>query len=205
MKKTFSIAIMAIMALLGIQDIKAQTAIFSLETIADGNATVGSFEKSGVNNSDSDTKRWTMKSSGAYIKCTTSQAIQEGDELIIAGETRSTSTNGFYVRMEGTKDAEAVAELKGSGKKKAQTTRYTVEAGSKLIGQSTFYVMMANKERQWWIDSIVMNTQGVSTGISSVSANKTDKKVYYDLNGRQVKTPQKGHIYVSNNGKKVVY
>lgn len=205
MKQKITLMMIAMLSLFGLQNAEAQTAIFSLETIGDGNATVGSFEKSGVNNSDSDTNRWTMKSSGAYIMCTTSQAIQEGDELIITGEPKSTSTNGFCVRLEGTKDAEAVAELKANGKKRVQTTSYTVEAGSKLIGQSTFYVMMANKERQWWIDSIVMNTNGVSTGISSVSANKTDKKVYYDLCGRQVKTPQKGHIYVSSNGKKVVY
>ena len=160
MKQKITLMMIAMLSLFGLQNVEAQVAydIFSLETIADGNATVGSFEKSGVNSTDSETNRWTMKSTGAYIKCTTSQAIQEGDELIITGETKSTSTNGFCVRMEGTKDVEPVAELKGNGKKKAQTTKYTVEAGSKLIGQSTFYVMMANKDRQWWIDKIEMTS-----------------------------------------------
>lgn len=206
MKKLFTFIFSALMMLMGIQNVTAQTAIFSLETIGDGNATVGTFAKSGVNNSDDsqDPKRWTMKSTGAYIQCTCTQAIAEGDVISITGTPKSTSTAGFLIRLEGLNTAESYANLDASGKKKEQTTQYTVEAGSKLIGQTTIFVMMEQQTRQWWINKIEVLANS-TTGISAVSTSQVSgKEAWYDLQGRQVTTPQKGNIYLKH-GKKFVY
>ncbi len=194
------------MMLTGVQSVSAQSAIFSLETTGDGNATVGTFAKSGVNNSDDtqDPKRWTMKSTGAYIQCTCSQAIAEGDVISITGTPQSTSSAGFCIRLEGDNNADILANMKSSGKKKEQTRSYTVEAGSKLIGQTTIYVMMEQQGRQWWINKIEV-LGGTATGLSSVATDKVKKQdAWYDLQGHKVTAPQKGNIYLKN-GKKIIF
>lgn len=206
MKKLFTFIFSALMMLMGIQNVSAQTAIFSLETLGDGNATVGTFAKSGVNNSDDsqDPKRWTMKSTGAYIQCTCTQPIAEGDVISITGTPKSTSTAGFQIRLEGLNTAESYANPKASGKSKEQTTKYTVEAGSKLIGQTAIYVMMEQQNRQWWINKIEVSN-GSTTDVSAVSTHQVNgQEAWYDLQGRQVTTPQKGNIYLKH-GKKFVY
>ena len=43
------------------------------------------------------------------------------------------------------------------------------------------------------------------TGISSVIIGKDGPTVYFDLEGRKVSVPQKGKIYITNKGKKVIY
>ena len=207
MKRFFTIIFSALMMLTGAQCVSAQTAIFSLETTGDGNAITGTFEKSGVNNSD-DTeqtpKRWTMKSTGAYIQCTCNQAIAEGDVIAITGTPKSTSTSGFYIRLEGDNYADVMANIKASGKSKEQTRSYTVEAESKLIGQTTIYVMMEQQNRQWWINKIEV-LHGTPTGISSASTDKVNKQeAWFDLQGHKVTAPQKGNIYVKN-GKKIIF
>ena len=206
MKRLFTIIFSALMMLTGVQSVSAQSAIFSLETTGDGNATTGTFDKKGVNTSDDtqDPKRWTMKSTGAYIQCTCSQAIAEGDEIAITGTPQSTSTSGFYIRLEGDNNADAVAGIKASGKKKEQTRSYTVEAGSKLIGQTTIYVMMEQQNRQWWINKIEV-LGGTATGLSSVATDKVKtQEAWYDLQGHKVTAPQKGNIYLKN-GKKIIF
>lgn len=205
MKKVFTLALVALMTMMGIQSALAQTAIFSLVTEGDGTATVGTFVKSGVNNSDDtqEPKRWTMKSTGAYIECTCTQPLAEGDEIVITGTPKSTSTAGFILRTEGVNTADAMATLKSIGKAKEQTTRYTVAAGSGLIGKSTIYVMMEQQARQWWISKVEV-LSGTSTGISSAPVVQKKLDVMYDLQGHKITSPQKGHIYL-RHGKKIVY
>lgn len=91
----------------------------------DGDWTVpgGSYSKSGVNNSDDtqDPKRWTMKKTDNYIQCTCNQAIAEGDVIAITGTPQSTSTDGFCIRLENSTTAEAITQIKASGKKTEQT------------------------------------------------------------------------------------
>ena len=171
----------------GIQSVMAaeddKYVMYSLTTTGDfptdGNWTVpgGSFSKSGVNNSD-DTeqtpKRWTMKSTGAYIQCTCNQAIAEGDVIAITGTPKSTSTSGFYIRLEGDNYADVMANIKASGKSKEQTKSYTVEAESKLIGQTTIYVMMEQQNRQWWINKIE-----VKTAKPIISEDSTSQEMVY--------------------------
>ena len=43
------------------------------------------------------------------------------------------------------------------------------------------------------------------TGISSVIIGKNRPTVYFDLEGRKVSVPQKGKIYITNKGQKIVY
>ena len=43
------------------------------------------------------------------------------------------------------------------------------------------------------------------TGISSVIIGKDRPTAYFDLEGRKVSVPQKGKIYITNKGKKVIY
>lgn len=44
------------------------------------------------------------------------------------------------------------------------------------------------------------------TAITPVVSPKNEKPTeYYDLEGRKILTPQKGHLYVTNKGKKVIY
>ncbi len=206
MKNVFTFILSAFFMLIGLQSVSAQTAIFSLVTEDDGTATVGSFAKSGINNSDDtqEPKRWTMKSTGAYIQCTCVQPIAEGDELVLTGTPKSTSTSGFLIRLEGVNSAATLASLKGSGKMKEQTTRYTVEAGSGLIGQTTFYVMLEQQKRQWWIQKIEVFTS-TATGISSVAVSKgNNQNIWFDLQGHKITHPQKGNIYL-RNGKKIVF
>ncbi len=166
----------------GIQSVMAEEekyVMYSLTTTGDfqtddGDWTVpgGSYSKNGVNNSDDtqDPKRWTMKSTGAYIQCTCSQAIAEGDVIEITGTPQSTSTSGFCIRLEGDNNADILANMKSSGKKKEQTKSYTVEAESKLIGQTTIYVMMEQQGRQWWINKIEVKT--AKPIISEVTTSK---------------------------------
>lgn len=46
-----------------------------------------------------------------------------------------------------------------------------------------------------------------TTGISSAIVDKADHQPtqYFDLEGRKVETPQKGHLYITNKGKKIMY
>ena len=207
MKKLFTIALSALLMLIGIQSVSAQTAIFSLTTTGDGEATVGSFEKKSVNNSEDtqDPKRWTMNSSGAYIQCTCSQALAVGDEIAITGTPQAASSDGFCIRLTGDYTADAQATLKNTSKKKKyQTVRYTVEEGNGLVGQTTFYVMIENKSHSWWIDKIEV-TASSTTGISSAPVGKkSSQNGWYDLQGHKITNPQKGNIYLKD-GKKIVF
>ena len=47
-----------------------------------------------------------------------------------------------------------------------------------------------------------------ATGINNAIIDKdADNRPieYFDLEGRKIETPQKGHLYITNKGKKVVY
>ena len=46
-----------------------------------------------------------------------------------------------------------------------------------------------------------------STGISHAIIDNADYKPtqYFDLEGRKIETPQKGHLYITNKGKKIIY
>lgn len=46
-----------------------------------------------------------------------------------------------------------------------------------------------------------------STGISKTIINITDKRPteYYDMEGRKVKNPIKGHLYITNKGYKMIF
>lgn len=43
------------------------------------------------------------------------------------------------------------------------------------------------------------------TGISSVIIGKDRPTAYFDLEGRKVSVPQKGKIYITNKGQKIIY
>lgn len=64
----------------------------------------------------------------------------------------------FCIRLENSTTAEAITQIKASGKKTEQTGSYTVEAGSQLIGQNTFYVMMFSASHKWWFNKIEVKT-----------------------------------------------
>ncbi len=194
------------------QSTRAQEFVkYSLPTLGDFETTIvrgGSFAKSGVNNSDDtqDPKRWTMKSTGAYIQCTCAQAIAEGDELVLTGTPKSTSTSGFSIRLEGTKTATTIASLKSSGKMKEQATHYTVEAGSGLIGQTTFYVMIEDNKRLWWINSIEVKTSHPivpSISISTAMQYSTYSNTSYDVDFSN--SGAKAYIITGRNGEQLVF
>ena len=46
-----------------------------------------------------------------------------------------------------------------------------------------------------------------STGISHAIVDNADNRPtqYFDLEGRKIETPQKGHLYITNKGKKIIY
>ena len=46
-----------------------------------------------------------------------------------------------------------------------------------------------------------------STGINKTIINITDKRPteYYDMEGRKVKNPIKGHLYITNKGYKMIF
>lgn len=44
-----------------------------------------------------------------------------------------------------------------------------------------------------------------STGIRNITIDDNKPTQYYDLEGRKIDTPQKGHLYITNKGKKIVY
>lgn len=62
----------------------------------------------------------------------------------------------------------------------------------------------AYKNAQVWKD--FLNISGTSTGINDVDADdKGADIIYYDLEGRKIQNPVKGHLYITNKGKKVVF
>lgn len=62
----------------------------------------------------------------------------------------------------------------------------------------------AYKNAQVWKD--FLNISGIATDINSVDTDDKDADtVYYDLEGRKIQTPAKGHLYITNKGKKVVF
>ena len=62
----------------------------------------------------------------------------------------------------------------------------------------------AYKNAQVWKD--FLNISGTATGINGVITDDKDADIiYYDLEGRKIQNPVKGHLYITNKGKKVVF
>ncbi len=161
-----------------------------------GTCTGGSWSESGVNSTDDTTetpKRWTMKSTGAYICCQLNNALKEGDAITILGTPKSNSSDGFNIRT--TEDSKTyVAQIKSNTKTKEQNAKYTIEANSELIGKTVFYIGLTTQTRQWWlksisvtgstpasIESITMSEYGINTYSNSqyaVDFSETSAKAY---------------------------
>lgn len=62
----------------------------------------------------------------------------------------------------------------------------------------------AYRNAQVWKE--FLNISGTATGINSIVADDKDADTtYYDIEGRKIQTPVKGHLYITNKGKKVVF
>lgn len=62
----------------------------------------------------------------------------------------------------------------------------------------------AYKNAQIWKE--FLNISGTATSIKGVVADDKDADtIYYDLEGRMIQNPTKGHLYITNKGKKVVF
>lgn len=49
-------------------------------------------------------------------------------------------------------------------------------------------------------------TINTTTSINEISTNEKNKNnIYYDLEGRKILTPQKGHLYITNKRQKIVF
>lgn len=105
--------------------------------------------KYSVNNSDDkqqSPKRWTMKSTDAYIKCESTVPFAVGDTISIVATPNSASStdNGVTIRLTNSKSDESVAGLSTNKKTTKQMLKHIIQSESKLIGKNYFYVFLTS-------------------------------------------------------------
>lgn len=91
--------------------------------------------------------------------------------------------------------------------KSEDTAIATVDESGILKALSTGIVKVTATTKDGSNLSAYINIHVVDpTGISGVTLDGNDTDlIYFDLEGRKVKTPQKGHIYITNKGEKIAF
>ena len=91
--------------------------------------------------------------------------------------------------------------------KSEDTAIATVDESGILKALSTGIVKVTATTKDGSNLSAYINIHVVEpTGISGVTLNGNNAKlIYFDLEGRKVKTPQKGHVYITNKGDKIAF
>ncbi len=91
--------------------------------------------------------------------------------------------------------------------KSEDTTIATVDESGILKALSTGIVKVTATTKDGSNLSAYINIHVVEpTGISGVTLDGNDADlIYFDLEGRKVKTPQKGHVYITNKGDKIAF
>lgn len=91
--------------------------------------------------------------------------------------------------------------------KSEDTAIATVDESGILKALSTGIVKVTATTKDGSNLSAYINIHVVEpTGISGVTLDGNDADlIYFDLEGRKVKTPQKGHVYITNKGEKIAF
>lgn len=71
------------------------------------------------------------------------------------------------------------------------------------VGKARIIACPKNKEGK--LAAQIFLSVEESSGINNITMDDTRTTKYFDLEGRSVQTPKKGHLYITNKGKKVVF
>jgi len=81
----------------------------------------------------------------------------------------------------------------------------TIQLNHSILTNRPLYNIMKDEATGYvTFDYLKDYTTGIKNPVNNDKAGKTPTE-YFDLEGRKIKTPQKGHLYVTNKNKKVIY
>lgn len=91
------------------------------------------------------------------------------------------------------------------------TVTETTEAGTTAIISSSVNNTAVSPNKSYLLKNDVGNAsqlylgiKSVITGINSIESNEAEEKVFYNLDGTRADNLQRGRIYITSDGKKVV-
>lgn len=72
------------------------------------------------------------------------------------------------------------------------------------IGAGSATITATTNDGQYLFAKAYITVTG-TTGIKEIDSSDSTPTIYYDLEGRKIQNPVKGHLYITNKGKKVVF